>query len=130
MNKITLVRPEESINKSYSYPILINGEHVTDLSNSSEEVLKVDANTITLQAKMGWTNSNTKEITFEDSNHFKLRVIGNRFYNHVIRYLGAIAFPLISAIWILSNHILIINYGIPVIGTALLLYLLYTLTID
>ncbi len=130
MNKITLIRPEESINKSYSYPILINGEHVTDLSNNSEEVVTVDTDTISLQAQMGWTSSNRKEITFENSDHLKLRVTGNHFYNRVIRYLGGISFPLLAAIWILASHIPVINYGIPIFGTVLLLYLIYTLTID
>lgn len=130
MNKITLIRPKESVNRSYSYPILINGKHVTDLNNDSEEVLTLDDDKVTMEAKVGWAGSTPQEIDFRDTDHITLKIHGNRFYNCVVRYWGAIAFPLLATTWILANHIPTINYGIPIFGTGLLLYLVYTLTIN
>lgn len=130
MNKITLTRPKESVNKFYSYPILINNEPVTKLANYTEEALSVNSNNVTIEATVGWAGSGSKEITFQNREHIKLQVTANNFYNKVVRYTGGIAFPSLAAIWLVANHIQGVNYGAPILGIIILLYLIYTLVID
>ncbi len=130
MSNVTLTRPKETVNKLNSYTILFDNDHATELKNNTKETLSTNAKKVTIEAKMGWVGSGPKEINFQNGENIKLQVTANNFYNKIIRYTGAIAFPSLAAVWYLANHIQIINYGAPILGILILLYLIYTLIID
>lgn len=130
MVQLTIKRPEESFNKSYSYPIYVNGEHITDVSNNSEQTVRVDADKISIKAKMGWSGSKRITLDGKNRNSLKVEVRGNKFYNRVVRYTGGVIFPGLAAVWAITPDSAALNYGLFVTGILILSLLVYTLTAD
>lgn len=130
MVHLILNRPQESVNKSHSYSIFVNDEHVADLSNNSEQTFRIDTDTVDIQARMGWSGSQKITLDAKNKDTLKVKVRGNKFYNRVIRYTGGAIFPSLAAAWIITPDSPALNYGLLAVGILILLLFIYTLTVD
>jgi len=113
MNKITLHRPEESFNKTFSYKVLVGKKYLTELKNGEQKTIEIpsDLANETLKAKIQWCGSERLELR-QLYNSEKIVISGNEFLNRKMLIIGAM-FPLIG-LMLFNLNIVPKNIGIGV----------------
>lgn len=113
MNKITLHRPEESFNKTFSYKVLVGKKYLTELKNGEQKTIEIpsDLANETLKAKIQWCGSERLELR-QLYNSEKIFISGNEFLNRKMLIIGAM-FPLIG-LMLFNLNIVPKNIGIGV----------------
>lgn len=95
MLEITLIRPQETINKNCAYDICTpNGEKIASLSNGERKVVQIPADVQFIQAKLQWCGSTNIPVQ-PAANGATFEVTGNLFLNRQMPLLGAMI-PLIA----------------------------------
>lgn len=128
-SNITLIRPKELSNRYFSYPIFINDEHVTDLGNNSKQIISVDTEQIDVEAQIMWCGSPTESFDLQEKEELTLPIRGNKFYNLFTPIMGCMLPGLMGVHYLLPDTELIEN-GLLAITLLMLLFILYTLTLD
>ena len=113
MNKITLHRPKERFNKTFSYKVLVGKKYLTELKNGEQKTIEIpsDLANETLKAKIQWCGSERLELR-QLYNSEKIVISGNEFLNRKMPIIGAM-FPLIG-LMLFNLNIVPKNIGIGV----------------
>lgn len=129
MNELILNRPKEQSNKLQSYSVFVDDEQVAELKNDSQQSISVDANKITLKAKLHWCGSNSKQFTFDGKDKLTVNIQGNQFYYKML----LVCFPFLLTFIVLPN-IFSDSQSIKYISISFIvlmcIYLIYSVTVN